>query len=432
MRRSWRPYCGSGLLSKGGASDTLRFMGDALIEIDQAYPVLFSHVRAGPVENMLLQESLYRTLAEPIRCDLDDPPFDRAVMDGYAVRAADVASAGVTLRVVGQVAAGAVPVCPLRSGEAVQINTGAPIPRGADAVVRVELTALNKSGKEVVIEEAGGAGQFIIRRGTYAQAGQTVLREGTRLGPLEIATAATAGAGQVTVYRQPTVAVLATGDELIDIDHVPAGAQIRNSNGYLLRALIEATRAAPTWLGVASDDRSVLRRKVLEAMRFDVLCITGGVSMGAFDFVPEVLDECGATFHIRKVAIKPGRPTIFATMPNGMLVFALPGNPISAFVAFELLVRPAIAALEGRPWTVPVPMKATLRGDVKPTSNRQSYQPARARVGADGQWEVETLSWHGSGDAVGTATANAMIVRPVGAVAAHNGDAVSILVLDSA
>jgi molybdopterin molybdotransferase len=158
--------------------------------------------------------------------------------------------------------------------------------------------------------------------------------------------------------------------------------------------------------------------------------MTGGVSMGAFDFVPEVLEACGARFHIRKMAIKPGRPTIFATMPDGTLVFALPGNPAGAFVAFELLVKPALSALEGRMNVVPTLTRATLRGHLKPTTARRTYLPAHARVGDDGGWAVEALSWQGSGDSFGMATASALIMRPPNTGAASNGDTVSTLLLD--
>lgn len=401
-----------------------------MIDVDEAYEVLFSSIK--PVERVEvpLSEALYRTLAAPVRCDVDYPPFDRSVMDGYAVRAEDVADAPVALRMVGRIPAGTMPEDRLSPGEAVQINTGAPIPRGADAVVRVEQTELMDSGKAVLIREMAGPGQFITPRGTYIKAGQTVMRVGTRLAPLEIGAAAAAGAARVSVYRRPRVAVLATGDELVDIEQKPTGALIRNSNQELLSALISTAHAQPVLLGVARDDKEALRERIAEGLREDVLCITGGVSMGAFDFVPEVLEQCGATFRIRKMAIKPGRPTIFATTSNGTLIFALPGNPASAFVGFKLLVRPALAALERRSGAVPPVGRATLRASIQPARNRRTYLPARAYVGADGGWEVETLSWQGSGGSFGMATANALIMRPPEADAANSGDTVQILFLD--
>ncbi len=350
-------------------------------------------------------------------------------MDGHAVRGADVAAVPVTLTVVGQIAAGHVSERLLGSGEAVQINTGAPLPTGADAVVRIEVTETINDGLGVVVKEAASVGQFITPRGAYAKAGRTILEPGTVLTPVHMGVAATAGAARVRVYRQPTVAVLTTGDELVDVDQTPLPAQIRNSNQYLLEALIDSAHAQTVLLGTVGDDRPLLHRKVAEGLACDVLCITGGVSVGAFDFVPDILREHGASFHVHKMAIKPGRPTIFATSPNGKLIFALPGNPVSAFVGFELLVRPALAALQGRPDALPQPMQATLRGTLPATANRRSFYPARAAIDDRGQWEVHTLSWHGSGDSLGMAGANAMIMRPPQSAAVDFGDAVSVFLL---
>ncbi len=402
----------------------------AMIDVDEAYKVLFANIKPLGTEQVPLEAALYRTLAAPVRCDVDFPPFDKSAMDGYAIRAADVASAPVTLKVVGQIAAGSISEKALTSGGAMQINTGAPMPPGADAVVRVELTKLTGSGEAVLIRESVPPGKFITPRATYTSAGQTVLEAGTRMTPLAIGSAATAGATRVTVYRRPKAAILATGDELVEIDRRPVGAQIRDSNRHLLAALITSAHAEPVALTTARDDRESLREQILAGYRSDVLCITGGVSMGAFDFVPEVLEACGARFHIRKMAIKPGRPTIFATSPTGTLIFGLPGNPASAFVGFELLVRPALGALEGRPGAVPRGVRATLRGSVQSTTNRRAYVPARAFVGDDGERVVETLSWHGSGDSFGMAAANALIVQPPEMDAATSGADVSILLLD--
>ncbi len=401
-----------------------------MIDVDEAYRILFAQIQPGPTVEMPLIEALFRTLAEPVRCDVDYPPFDRSVMDRYAVRADDVADAPVKLHVVGQVLAGTTPRRPLGTGEAMQINTGAAIPRGADAVVRVEDTEVVESGGEVLIRKAVDRGHFITPRATYVSAGEEVLSTGTVVTPLEIGVAATAGASRLWVYSRPTVAVLATGDELIDVDCRPSGARIRNSNQYLLEGLILAAHADPVVLGVVRDDPEAIRCRIEEGFCCDVLCITGGVSMGTSDYVPEVIESLGATIHIRKMAIKPGRPLHFATAPDGTLIFALPGNPVSTFVGFELLVRPALAALQGRKGVVPSPVSALLLGSVAATADRRTYRPARARVTHDGQWEVEPVSWHGSGDSIGTATANALIMRPPRAPAVGAGEAVSVLLLN--
>jgi molybdopterin molybdotransferase len=378
-----------------------------------------------------LREALFRTLAEAVRCDVDYPPFDRAVMDGYAVRAEDVRGAPVSLRVTGQVAAGAAAPDGLRAGEAIQINTGAMIPPCADAVVRIEDTEADPAKGMVLIRTAVPVGQFITRRGAYVRAGRIVLEGGTRLTPVAMGAAASAGAASVRVFRRPTVAILSTGDELIDIAETPRGAMIRNSNEYVLEALVRSAHAEAVRLEVARDAVEVLRERIAVGLRHDVLCITGGVSMGTFDFVPKVLLEFGASFHVHKMAIKPGRPTIFATTPRGKLIFALPGNPASALVGFELLVRPALAALEGRAARPPL-CRATLGGSLPPNGPRRAYVPSRVRVNKVGGLEVEPLSWQGSGDAFGMARADALIMRPPQSGPVNAGDEVSVLLLDHA
>ena len=400
-----------------------------MVDLSEAYDRLFQNVVPGPVVEVALGDAAFRTLASPVRCDMDYPPFDRAVMDGYAVWSSDVAEAPVTLRVVGQVPAGVMAERMLGACEAMQINTGAPMPTGADAVVRVEQTEADEAAGTVLIKNAVAPETFVTPKAAYVVAGDVVLDTGTLLTPLALSAAAAAGAARVSVYRRPTVAVVSTGDELVDIERRPSGAQIRNSNSYLLSSLVEQCHADPQVFGVVCDKKEALRKIVDEALGSDIVCITGGVSMGAFDFVPEVLKECGATFHIHRLAIKPGRPVIFATTADGTPVFALPGNPASAFIGFELLVKPALAAREGRRGVQPRPVRATLAGTISPTRERQTYLPASARVGDDGRWTVTPLDWQGSGDAFGMATANALVVRAPHAELATDGDEVLILPL---
>jgi molybdopterin molybdotransferase len=397
-----------------------------MMDVEQAQREVLSRVRPLGSEVVEISRALFRTLAEPVVCDLDYPPFDRCVMDGFAVRAADVVAAPVTLRVTGQVAAGQVAEQCLRVGEAIQINTGAPIPRGADAVVRVEITEPQDDGRSVRVAEPVPAGRFITKRGAHARAGDVALGAGTLVTASEIAVAATAGAARLAVYRRPRVAVLATGDELVGVDVKPVGAQIRNSNQYALCDLIRTMHADPFVLGTVRDDRDALRSKIEEGLACDVLCITGGISMGAFDFVPEVLDKCGVSFHVRKMAIKPGRPTIFGTSGSGALVFALPGNPVSAFVGFELLVGPALAALVGRAGTSRA-MKATLDGELGATTNRRSYFPVALRVDENGTMLAKPLIWGGSGDPVGMAGAQGFATRAPDAPRAVAGDEIRVL-----
>lgn len=400
-----------------------------MIDVEEAHRILQDRVGPGPVTELPLREAYYRTLAAPVCCDGDYPPFNRSVMDGFAVQAADTVGAPVVLRAVGQVAAGATSDRRLAAGEAIQINTGAPIPPGADAVVRVEDTEPADASGGLRVRKVVEKGQFITPRGAYGRAGQVVLGAGAVLTPINVGVAATAGAARVRVYRPATAAILATGDELVDIDCRPSGGQIRNSNVYLLDALFASAHTVAECLAVARDEREAIREYVEEGLRFDLLCITGGVSMGAFDFVPGILRRLNVDLWIEKMAIKPGRPVIVGRAPGGCLVFALPGNPMSAFVGFELLVRPALAALEGRRGEAPVPTPAVLRGSLSSTGNRRSYLPARARFDEQGRWEARPLEWHGSGDSLGGANANALVMRPPGSPPASDGDRVEILIL---
>ncbi len=400
-----------------------------MIELDEALTLVLERVTPGSTEEVPLADALFRTLAHPVCTDIDDPPFDRSVMDGFAVRASDVSGGPVTLRIVGEVPAGSVWKGQLNEGQAVRINTGAPIPPGADAVVRVELTEVAPEGKTVRTKAAVAGGTFITRRAAHVSAGDTVLTAGTVLTPGAVGVAAAAGATRLHVYRRPRVALIATGNELVDAGTTPQMGQIRNSNQSQLDALVRTAEAKPLGLSTARDDREALAERIREGLRADVLCLTGGVSMGSFDFVPEALVACGVTLRFRKVAIKPGRPIIFGTTPTGTLVFALPGNPVSAAVGFELLVRPALGRLQGRLNVKPKWMRATLRGSIPVTTTRRTFKPGCAGVDETGSWQVVPTKWFGSGDVFGLGSANAFIMRPPGAAAVESGDEVSTLLL---
>lgn len=401
-----------------------------MIDLDEARRILRAHVRPGPAISIPLNEALHRTLAAPVRADLDDPPFDRAMMDGYAVRAADVAAPPVKLRIAGRISAGEVCQTGLSAGEALWINTGAPVPEGADAVVPVEYTGPADSRDAVVIKKSVASGEFLAARASHWRAGEVILERGALLTPLRLSLAGMAGTHRITVYRQPRVAVLVTGDELVEIDRKPRAAQIRNSNQYLLEALTATAHAAPVVLGIAPDDLSTLRRRIEGGLSCDVVCLTGGVSRGTRDFVPEVLESCGAACHIRELAINPGRRMVFATMRDGTLAFGLPGGPRAVLVLFELLVRPALAALEGRPEAEPTLVRATLQGSVAPTDHHRSYRLARAWVDEDGGWRAEPLSWRRSEDSPRPPAANALLMRPPRADPVTTGDAVSVILLE--
>lgn len=284
----------------------------------------------------------------------------------------------------------------------------------------------------VRIEKSVRAGKSIARRGEYVRVGDTVLAAGAKLTPVAIGAAAAAGAACVKVYQQPQVAILSTGNELVDIETLPTGPQIRNSNQFVLDALIRSCHAKPMILGVARDDRAQIRAMIERGLVADMLCITGGVSVGAFDFVPDCLCKLGANVRVNKISIKPGRPTIFATMPDGKPVFALPGNPGGTVIAFELLIRPALEKLQGRNDVTHACHRARLDGELDSAGERQSFIPAKAAVRDNGEFEATPLSWGGSGDAMRMADANALITMPAGSPAVKKGETVRILLLDRA
>ncbi|MCB9850666.1 MAG: molybdopterin molybdotransferase MoeA [Phycisphaerales bacterium] len=399
-----------------------------MVTLADAEAIVRANLNTLPVVSVPLKDARGMTLARTIHCDIDVPPFARSMMDGYAVRSADVQAAPVELRVIGQVAAGATSDRVLGPGEAMQINTGAPIPGGADAVVKVEDTTVSSDGAAVTVNYSVPVGKAICPRADYVAQGDVALDRGDTLGPEQIAIAATVGAATVEVFRRPRIAVLVTGDELVAVDVTPVGGQIRDSNGPMLRSLLTDAGAEVIDLGRVGDDRDALVKRVREGLGYDGLCITGGISMGAFDFVPDVLAECGVRVHFRKMSTKPGRPTLFGTSESGGWVFALPGNPISAHVGFALLVRPALAMMQGREnW--PTPRRAVLRGQCGANGQRQSFQPARLSVADDGRCVVEPLAWRGSGDPFGFRFADVLLMRPANAPAVEDGALVEVIPL---
>jgi molybdopterin molybdotransferase len=257
-----------------------------------------------------------------------------------------------------------------------------------------------------------------------------VLEAGACLGPSQIAVAASSGRSVVTVFQQPKAGILVTGNELVEPEYKPVGAQIRDSNRYVLDALVRQAGCRPIDLGVVRDEPEVLTARLRDGLDTGFLCTAGGVSVGDLDLVPECLQECGATTRFHRVAIKPGKPTLFATTEAGGCAFGLPGNPASVFVAFWLLVRPALARLQGYANEVPRAVTARLLGPIGATGDRQSFRPARVEPDQDGQLVAEPLRIQGSGDPFGMARANALIETAPGAEAGDTGQNVRVLLLD--
>jgi molybdopterin molybdotransferase len=388
---------------------------DAMLSFEQARHVVEEHasrVRPPRKEGLSLVESAGRVLAEPVVADRNFPPFPRATRDGYAVRAADLSSLPATLAIVGEIKAGADVTIQVGSGQAAAIMTGAPVPAGADSVVMIEYASLQ--GDRVEIRRAIAVGENIVPQGAEAKLGERLLSPGVRLDAAAIALASSVGKSHPLVYVKPRVAVLATGDELVDVDVPPAPHQIRNSNSYSLAAQIQAAGGEPLLLPISPDEPARLRELISDALAADLLLLSGGVSAGRYDFVEQVLSELKAEFFFTGAQIQPGRPVVFGRLPraagsDGRYFFGLPGNPVSTIITFELFVKPVVEALAGMTPAKLVFLHAKLKSEVKTKTGLRRFLPA-VLSGEFDQGEVELLPWHGSGDMAATARANCYVV----------------------
>jgi molybdopterin molybdotransferase len=384
-----------------------------MLSVAEAQTLVLQHARSlPPVSSLLMPPALGFVLAEDVASDLDMPPYDKALMDGYAVRTADLPDGRGCLRVVEEVTAGQTPQQPLGPGEATRIMTGAPIPAGADAVVMVERTRMLDDHEVQIEDRPPRPGQNILPRGREMRDGETVLKAGAVLRPQEFGLLAAVGRTSVKLIPPPQVAVLSTGDELVEASQMPGPGQIRNGNGAMLLAQAARAGGLPCSLGIARDQVDSLRPLVEEGLRANVLVLSGGVSAGKLDLVPGVLDELGVQALFHKVEMKPGKPVFFGTR-GGTLVFGLPGNPVSSLVCFELFVRPAIRRLSGHADPGPRMVQAVLTEDFAYRTDRPTYHPAWLET-YDGRWQVRPVPWFGSADLRGVTPANAFVVLPPG------------------
>lgn len=384
-------------------------------------------VRPNRTESISLLASLGRVLAQPVAADRDFPPFRRAMRDGYAVRAEDLAHLPVTLEVVGEIKAGAsrqdIPL-EIRPGQAAGIMTGAPAPNGADAVVMIEYTMLQ--GHHVTITKGVASSDNIVPVGSEAHKGQMLMQPGTRMDYAAIGLAASVGLESLAVYQRPKVAILSTGDEIVEIGAQPGPHQIRNSNSHSLAAQVAAAGGEPNILSIARDERSHLRTLIEQGLQSDLLLLSGGVSMGRYDLVEQVLAEFGADFFFTGAQIQPGRPVVFGRV-RGRYFFGLPGNPISTMVTFELFARPMLEALAGM---TPQPLRflqARLKEEIKTKTGLKRFLPGLL----SGQFEtteVQLAGWHGSGDVAAMARSNCYVVIPPDREKIAAGEWVAVMV----
>jgi molybdopterin molybdotransferase len=443
-----------------------------VVSFEEARHLVEEHARnisSVETESVDLLPALGRVLAEPITADRDFPPFDRATRDGYAVRSADVAQVPARLDVVGELKAGGLPdprVCVVGPGQAFAIMTGAPLPMESDAVVMVEHTALvnqnriNQSridqdnddnprqpDEQVEILRSVSRGDNFVPRGSEARAGQPLLDRGHLLDHSALAIAASVGKSRVQVFRRPRVAVLSTGDELVEINETPGPAQIRNSNSYSLAAQVHHAGGEAVQLEIAPDEPHRLRALIEEGLGRDLLLLTGGVSMGKYDLVEQVLSELNAEFYFTSAEIQPGRPVVFgscrAGAPARLLAapppssqqlppldrkyfFGLPGNPVSTMVTFELFARPMIEALSGMKPKPLIFTRARLKSEIRTKMGLKRFLPA-ILSGEFENAEVELARWQGSGDIAAMARSNCYVVVPTDRERIEAGEWVPLL-----
>jgi len=372
-------------------------------------------------------------LAEDITADLDLPPFDKALVDGYAIRASEFQAGVRDFRIGEEIPAGRTPERPLAPGEAAAIMTGAPLPEGADAVIMIEHT----SRQDDLVHVADGTvrhGMNVLRQGREMRTGDVVLTQGKRLNPARIGLLASVGRSEVQVISRPLVRIVPTGDELVEPEHKPGPGQIRNSNALMLAALTRRAGAEAEILPIARDDRQVLRDALAFGLEADVLLVTGGVSAGNRDLVPETLEALGVERIFHKIKLKPGKPLWFGvglSLGPGSrpLVFGLPGNPVSGIVGFLLFVRPAIAALLGGPSPSSSSQRWPLSRSFRHQSDRPTYHPSRLIRSREGV-TIEPLDWAGSADLRTVGSADGFAVFPTGEREYAQGDVVDFLDMD--
>ena len=392
-----------------------------MIELAEAIALVEATAGPLPSRRQRLLEACGRRLAEPVTSDVDSPPFDRAMMDGFAISDADFTGAAggiVELEVACDLAAGDVTRLTIRPGSCARIMTGAPLPPGADAVVPIERAvdgtgAVHAGGRVRLVEDRYRPGQHVARQGTAFRRGGVVLPAGSLLDAAAVGLAAEAGATHVLAEPRVRVALVSTGSELVPSDQRPAHGQTRNSNGPMLAAAVTLLAAEPIPLGIAGDRPEAIRAAIAQGLAADVLVLSGGVSAGDLDLVPGILAACGVDQVFHKVRLKPGKPVWFGILRRPAaaptLVFGLPGNPASSLVCFELFVRPAIQILGARPraaWHLPRE-RAVLVADVKAAADRPVFLPCRLRAGG-AVLEAEPLPWTGSSDLVGLAAGAAL------------------------
>jgi molybdopterin molybdotransferase len=404
-----------------------------MIEIATALKLIAAETRPLAAETVPFSQVVGRRLVRPVIADVDSPPHDKSLMDGFAVRSKDIQKPGVRLKVIDTILAGSFSSQPLTAGTAIRIMTGAPIPSGADAVVMLEHTDFNPEANSVIVHEPVVAGRNIMRRSQSMREGEVVLPERHLIRPHDVGLLAEVGMHELEVYSKPTMAVLATGDELVTAAEKPAIAHIRNSNGPMLSALAARVAKSVRDLGIARDNRESLKEKIQAGLEADLLVLSGGVSAGIVDLVPQVLSECGVRQVFHKVSIKPGKPIWFGvrdTGPRRQYVFGLPGNPVSTLACFEVFVVACWQMLTGNMSPERKMTSGVLATDHVVRGGRPTYWPVTTIVDEIGFTRIHPLAWQGSSDLKCLAEADSLAFFPPRESAYQSGECVEILRLN--
>ena len=402
--------------------------GEPMISVEEALRRVLDSTPILPFESVDLGTALGRVLAEEVRADADQPPFDKAMMDGFALRSEDVLTAPAELEVVMEIPAGIPPPGRIAPGQAARIMTGAMIPQGSDAVQMVEKTEALDAGRVRILQEVT-PGANIAPRGTQLRRGDRVLSEGDQLTPARLGVLASVGHAVAQCRRLPRVVVAPTGDELVAANQVPGPGQIRNSNGPALTAEARSLGALVEELAPVPDRFEALRSCLEHGLKSNLLILSGGVSMGEYDLVEKELEWAGVEIAFRQVAIRPGKPAVFGRHGD-CLVFGLPGNPVSSLVTFRVLVAPALRRMQGMARPEGVHLEARLEGEVSQHPGRAGYLPGKLSF-AGGSVAVRLIPTTGSADLAAHSRADSLIIVPPDHEALRPGDTVRVLLIAS-
>ena len=406
-----------------------------MIEMDDAIRIVMENTQIIDKTRIGLDDVLGRVLSEDVRSDIDMPPFDKALMDGYALQGADIASASgdtpVILDVIEEIPAGTVPQKRVERGQASQIMTGAPVPDGADTVIMVEDTEPHPDAQKVRVLDTTETGRNIARLGEDVRVNQVVLQANTVIRPPEVGILAAVGHIHVEVYRQPVVGIVATGSEVVEPHNKPKPGQIRNSNGYSMMAQVLRSGAQARYLGIVEDDIHALIQTIGEGLETcDIVALSGGVSAGEYDLVQDGMRDLGVEVLFDRIRMKPGKPLTYG-VKGARQVFGLPGNPVSSVVGLELLMRPAIRKMQCMTDVHLPTVRTVLSADFRQTPGRKQFVPAHSVQGKNGVWKSSWVGHHGSADLFSMARANSLFV--VNAEDAHvcAGTELDLILLNS-